>query len=82
MSLQFPVCQHTPRRLADVVEEATNRLGATAHLFAAQVRCTLRGEVLVLQGRVGSYFQKQVAQEAVKHLDGVVQILNQIEVGS
>jgi len=29
---------------------------------------------------VSSYYQKQIAQEAVKRLDGVVEVVNEIEV--
>jgi osmotically-inducible protein OsmY len=36
-------------------------------------RITLRGVVL-------SYFQKQMAQEAVRRIDGVQEILNELEV--
>jgi osmotically-inducible protein OsmY len=36
--------------------------------------------VLRLRGRLSTYYQKQLAQEAVKNLEGVAQILNDIEV--
>jgi osmotically-inducible protein OsmY len=36
--------------------------------------------LLLLRGRVSSYYQKQVAQEAVLRLDAVEQVINQIEV--
>lgn len=35
---------------------------------------------IVLQGRVTSYFQKQMAQEALRNIDGVAVIENQLEV--
>lgn len=35
---------------------------------------------VTLRGVVGSYFQKQMAQEAVRHLDGVDEIANELEV--
>ncbi len=35
---------------------------------------------IVLRGVVQSYYQKQMAQEAVRHVDGVEDILNQLEV--
>ncbi|HUT14032.1 MAG TPA: BON domain-containing protein [Thermoguttaceae bacterium] len=40
---------------------------------------TYQGRV-VLRGVVGSYFQKQMAQEAVRHIDGVDEIANELEV--
>jgi len=35
-----------------------------------------------LRGVVRSYFQKQMAQEAVRRIDGVSEILNELEVTS
>jgi len=40
---------------------------------------TDRGRV-ILRGVVGTYFQKQMAQEAVRHIDGVDEIANELEV--
>ena len=40
---------------------------------------TAEGRV-TLRGVVGSYFQKQMAQEAIRHLDGVEEIANELEV--
>lgn len=35
---------------------------------------------LMLQGRLNSFYHKQLAQEAVRYVDGVHQIVNKIEV--
>lgn len=35
---------------------------------------------VILHGQVGSYFQKQMAQEAVRKVDGVTEITNKLEV--
>ena len=35
---------------------------------------------VVLRGHVPSYFQKQIAQETIKHLDGVESIENELVV--
>ena len=35
---------------------------------------------VTLRGVVGTYFQKQMAQEAVRHVDGVHEIANELEV--
>ena len=37
---------------------------------------------VILRGVVRSYFQKQMAQEALRHLDGVDEIRNELEVTS
>jgi osmotically-inducible protein OsmY len=35
---------------------------------------------VILRGVVGSYYQKQMAQEALRHVEGVSEISNQLEV--
>jgi osmotically-inducible protein OsmY len=35
---------------------------------------------VTLRGVVGTYFQKQMAQEALRHVDGVHEIANELEV--
>jgi osmotically-inducible protein OsmY len=35
---------------------------------------------VVLKGNVGSFFQKQMAQEAIRRVDGVERINNMLEV--
>jgi osmotically-inducible protein OsmY len=45
-----------------------------------QITCECHDGVLVLRGRLPSFYEKQVAQEALRTLEGVDQIVNQIEV--
>ena len=35
---------------------------------------------VTLRGVVGTYYQKQMAQEAIRHVDGVDEISNELEV--
>ena len=42
---------------------------------------TMEGRV-TLRGVVRSYFQKQMAQEALRHVDGVREITNELEVAA
>jgi len=35
---------------------------------------------VTLRGVVGTYFQKQMAQEAIRYVDGVSEIANELEV--
>ncbi|NLY03005.1 MAG: BON domain-containing protein [Rhodopirellula sp.] len=44
------------------------------------VTCQYDDGALILQGRVVSYYQKQLAQETVRKLDAIQQIINKIEV--
>jgi osmotically-inducible protein OsmY len=45
-----------------------------------QVRIEAADGRVVLQGSVGSFFEKQMAQEAIRRIDGVQMIHNRLEV--
>lgn len=38
------------------------------------------GESILISGKVGSFYQKQLAQEVVRHISPLVQIVNSVEV--
>lgn len=63
-----------------VVQAAKDRLKRAGHLVGNSVSCEFRQGSLVLHGRLLTYYQKQIAQEAVRGLDGVQQVVNDIEV--
>ena len=65
----------------ELAEAARRRLGNTSYSRIRSLTCDCdeRG-VLYLRGRLSSYYQKQLAQEAVAGLPGVVGIVNQAEV--
>ena len=42
--------------------------------------CEANNGRVVLRGRVGSFFQKQMAQESVRQIEGIVSIENCLEV--
>ena len=65
---------------SDVVEKAQERLRAAPYIFLRDVRCEYRQGLLILSGQVASYYEKQLAQEAVAKLVGVAQVMNEIEV--
>ena len=65
-----------------VVQAAKDRLNRNPGTSAEQVSCEYRQGVLSLHGRLPTYYQKQLAQEAVKGLDGVRQVVNEIEVAT
>jgi hypothetical protein len=72
----------TPARIPHpgLQELAEGRLRRNPYLALKHVACDCRGEVLVLRGCLPSYYLKQIAQEAVASLEGVVRIDNQIQV--
>jgi osmotically-inducible protein OsmY len=63
--------------LADRVRKA---LVVHPHLRRTLVDCEAAQGCVTLKGRVDSFFQKQMAQEALRHLEGVAKIDNQLEV--
>ena len=71
-----PECRQT---LRDTVEAA---LARSAYLAGKNLRFEVHEDGVVLRGVVGSYYQKQLAQESLKSISGVRQIHNEIEVVS
>ena len=65
----------------DLTQAAEKRLKNAYHanIRALTCECDDLG-VLYLRGRLSSYYQKQLAQEAVSDLPGVAEIVNQAEV--
>jgi osmotically-inducible protein OsmY len=50
------------------------------YLTRKPVHCEAREGRVVIRGEVGSFFQKQMATEALRKLRGIEQIDNQLEV--
>jgi len=44
------------------------------------VSCDYRDSVLYLRGWCNSFYEKQMAQEAVRSIDGVLRVVNRIQV--
>jgi osmotically-inducible protein OsmY len=65
---------------ANVEQAARRRLEASAYAAIRTVTCRVRRGTLVLDGRVTTYFHKQLAQEAIRALPGVTEIVNHISV--
>jgi hypothetical protein len=65
--------------LCEIVESA---LARSLYLSGKKLRFEVREEGLVLRGIVGSYYQKQLAQESLKAISGMPRIHNEIEVVS
>lgn len=63
--------------LLERLEEAISR---SPHLFGRKLGYEADAGTVVLKGTVTSYFQKQMAQEAIRRVDGVQLIDNQLEV--
>ena len=63
--------------LIDRIDQAIHN---SPHLGGRRFQLEASSGVVVLQGTVDSYFQKQMAQEAIRHVDGVELIDNQLQV--
>ncbi len=72
----------TPEQLGTMalVQRLDSAIKGNPHLNGHQVFCHQEGGTVILQGRVRSYFQKQMAQEALRNLEGVEKIVNDLEV--
>jgi osmotically-inducible protein OsmY len=68
-----------PRRAgpADLAERA---LRSSPYLALRNVACDSRDGALVLRGCLPTYYLKQVAQAVVARVEGVRQVVNEIEV--
>ncbi len=61
--------------------DANAVLGESSYHAVRRVSCEVRDGMLVLRGRVPSFYMKQIAQTVVRHLlDGNFVIDNQLEV--
>ena len=64
----------------ELLRRVDSAIKGNPHLTGHQVFCQEESGIVVLHGRVGSFFQKQMAQETLKNLDGVEKIINELEV--
>ena len=69
---------HTADQLLQ--QRAESLLRNSPYLNGQQLELQSQNGRLTLKGTVGTYFQKQMAQESLKEIDGVVLIDNQLDV--
>lgn len=63
-----------------IILSAKDRLLKEPHLSVQRIWCEYDGQQLFLRGQVPTFYHKQLAQVAVAGLDGVAQVVNEIEV--
>jgi osmotically-inducible protein OsmY len=63
-----------------VAEEVARKLAASGRFPPGRVQVTSSDGVVKLRGRVGSYYQKQVMQEAARTVAGARQVINEVDV--
>jgi osmotically-inducible protein OsmY len=78
--MNAPFFRNSPIVRCEIEKTAVERLRNNPYKVLTRVSCECRQGVLFLRGRLFSYHEKQVAQEAVAAVDGVTQVVNEIEV--
>ncbi len=63
----------------EIAQAAEDRVRAR---FVTDISCEYHDGVLYLRGQSTSFFQKQMAQEVVRSMEGVAAVVNEIEVVS
>ena len=77
---RIPAWMKKDLRQSGIAEAAEQRLQGSAYHGVHHVQCYFQDGMLILRGRVASYHHKQMAQEAIRNLHGVNEILNRVEV--
>jgi hypothetical protein len=73
-----PRAQHR----AGLALEVERRLQRSGYLALREIGCEVHGGIVRLRGHLPTYYLKQVAQAIVADIEGVRQVINQIEVGA
>jgi hypothetical protein len=68
------------QRFERMIDMAQTRLRQSPYPLLKRISCDYNEGVLVLRGRLPNYHHKQMAQESVRWLDGISEIVNEIEV--
>jgi len=64
-------------RSDEVTQAAKTRLQNSAYWAIRTLSCDCRRGILFLRGHLPTFYQKQLAQEAVAKLQGVLQVVNE-----
>ena len=78
MDLRTDCGSHSPAH--EVTEAAKDRLRRNPYQAIRALSCEYDRGLLFLHGRLPSFYQKQLAQEAAVGLAGVAQVVNETEV--
>ena len=63
------------KEIRNAVED---RLGNSSYRALRRLSCEVNGDALVLCGRVSTFHEKQLAQEAILGINGVHRVVNQV----
>jgi osmotically-inducible protein OsmY len=71
---------NNPLRFQVIAEAARKCLRDSPYGALGWISCECDDSVLLLRGHLSSFYHKQHAQEAVAGVEGVTQVVNEIEV--
>ena len=75
-----PAAQPATERWLSAAAEAQCRLQNSPYPSHRRLRCSFRAGVLIVQGRVSSYYLRQMAMALLADLDGVDQFVDRVVV--
>jgi hypothetical protein len=77
-------CRSAPRIRNSIAQQAAAQLRNHAHFKgrALDLLFELNGDVLIIRGRVSSFYLKQLLQTALRDLESVSRIENRVDVAS
>jgi len=64
----------------NLVQQIQNAVVHNPHLNHRRMHIKTKQGRVVINGTVGSFFEKQMAQEVLRNIEGIEQIENQLEV--
>ncbi len=68
------------KNVIPLLHRVDSAIQKSPHLNGRHLVLETRAGSVVLRGTVDSYFAKQMAQEALRSVEGITEILNQLEV--
>lgn len=76
------ICETTLPPNSVIEQDAKERLQSSPYAALRKLSCYFHFERggLILRGQLSSYYEKQLAQEALAGLEGVVRVVNETEV--
>ena len=63
-----------------LIQDLQSALGSNPHIQGQRLRIENKSGHVTVRGRVGSYYQKQMAQESLLRVEGVQRLENELEV--
>lgn len=76
----IPVATIRTSASGELLQRVDTAIKKSPHLSSHHVFCQEDRGVVVLHGKVKTFFEKQMAQESVRALDGVEKVVNELEV--